>query len=149
VSVSFLFAGYCYSVEQSGRLLHAAVFVYEAGRYDVALGLALLGIEELGKGRLLRDLWKTGKPVDLAQVRAALEDHPTKFKAGQTLFPLTGTPGDALSVLVAAVTGNPPESAEFQQALAEIRDSALRRGKRTPYERLAAREGAFYVDPDP
>jgi AbiV family abortive infection protein len=149
VSALFLFKGYYYAVEQSGRLLHHATFLFEAGRYDVALGLALLGIEELGKGRICRDLWKAGKPVELAKLKATLEDHPAKLKAGQTRYPLTSIPGDALSGLLADVTGNPPHSSEFREAFVKLRDLALRRGKRTPYERLAARERAFYVDPDP
>src|SRR5260370_10896101 len=86
VAARFLLEGFWYSVEQSGSLLHDATALHEAGRYGTAAGLTLLGIEERGKGRILRDLWKVGTPVTLEQITHTLGDHPRTMKAGQHLF---------------------------------------------------------------
>jgi AbiV family abortive infection protein len=151
VSGRFLLEGFWYAVEQSGRLLHSATALYEAGHYGAAAGLALLGIEELGKGRILRDFWKedlAGTPVTLERITRTLEDHPRKLKAGQTIYAFTAAPGSAASDLVQnamAKVGTP----EAREAILKLADLALTLGKRTPHERHAARERAFYVDPNP
>lgn len=151
VSERFLLEGFWYSVEQSGRLLHQATALCEAGYYGTALGVALLGIEELGKGRILRDFWKqaqAGTPVTLERIRHTLDDHPRKLKAGQTIYPFTAAPGTVVADVVQKSLGNLDTPEARREAVVTLASFALELGKRTPHERHAARERAFYVDPD-
>ena len=54
-SAPFLLEGAWYAFEQSGRLLNDAVTLFDGGSHSTAAGIALLGREELGKGRILLD----------------------------------------------------------------------------------------------
>src|SRR6266566_893285 len=57
VSERVLLEGMWFSLEQCGRLLRDAVNLFEGGSDPTAVGLAMLAREEMGKARILRDLW--------------------------------------------------------------------------------------------
>jgi len=71
-----------FSLEQCGLLLRDAVNLYEGGSDATAVGLAMLAREEMGKARILRDLWRdlvnNDRQVDGDEVRKKLGDHENK-----------------------------------------------------------------------
>src|SRR5437867_12539698 len=87
ISEQLLLEGAWYSFEQCGILLRDAVALYERGSHSTAVGLALLAREEMGKARILLDLWRDvvnrGRKVSAAEVRRKLDDHEEKQRKGQ------------------------------------------------------------------
>lgn len=133
-----LMKGAWFALEQSGRLLQDAVLLYRADRLASAVGLALIARDELGKYRLLLDLWveaSGGRPVDTKRV---MELHLEK----QRRAALSATLGEGddderirkFEALKAARWGSP----EHQSAFESLGDAETRRNDR---------ERAFYVDP--
>jgi AbiV family abortive infection protein len=78
VSANVLLKGAWYGLEQSGHLLHNAVKLHSTRSFGTATALALLAREELGKYRILRDLWQRttkGEVFSVEDVRAAVVYH--------------------------------------------------------------------------
>ncbi len=151
VSARFLLEGFWYSVEQCGRLLHSAVTAYDAGDHSTGAGLALLAREELGKGRILLEMWEqqqTGKVIEIADVKAALEDHEDKQAAAQLSNTLTTSHGTYAGKLMQRMMAD-PTSEDGKAATAELDALMAKKAKRTPSDRHEARQRSFYVDPDP
>jgi AbiV family abortive infection protein len=57
VSADVLLKGGWYSIEECGRLLRSAVTLYSNKEYASGVALALLAREELGRYRILLELW--------------------------------------------------------------------------------------------
>jgi AbiV family abortive infection protein len=145
VSARFLLEGFWHSVEQCGRLLHSAVTVYNAGDYSTGAGLALLAREELGKGRILRGMWEqeqAGKVIEIADVRAALEDHEDKQAAAQLSNTLTASYGTYAGKLMQRMMAD-PTSEDGKAATAELDALMAKKAKRTPSDRHEARQRSF------
>jgi len=79
---SVLLEGVWFSLAQCGSLLSGAVTLYKAGNEPAAVGLAMLGREELGKYRLLLEQWreseKTGVGPTVGEVQAICAEHVEK-----------------------------------------------------------------------
>lgn len=89
-----------YAFEQAGFLLGSAVTLFDAGQCATAVGLALLAHEELGKHRILVDLWwetqTKGAQLSVGKIQKAYESHPEKQRRGNSasffaVFCLTGS----------------------------------------------------------
>jgi AbiV family abortive infection protein len=97
VPAAVLLKGAWYSVEQCGHLLHHAAILHRAKAYPTAAAVALLGREELGAYRFLREEWKkateTGVEPDADAIRDALQDHLLKQQRSVLGLTLTSMAG--------------------------------------------------------
>jgi AbiV family abortive infection protein len=154
VSARVLLEGMWYCLEQCGILLRDAVTLYERGSRATAVGLAMLAREEMGKARILRDLWREGRPVTADEVRAALDDHVEKQRMAQVSELWTaggrGTPSGETGVakLLRTITTAGHAPAEREAASRALEELGKRRQKRTPLDRHTMRMKAMYVDLD-
>lgn len=121
VNPNILLQGPWYCLEQCGLLLQAAVTLFEAQQYPTAAALALLAHEELGKYRILIDLWwettEKGAKLGMREVRDAYRDHVERQRRGQLSIVLKG---------IAVARDN-------------LFEFAKRKAKRTPDDRHRAR----------
>ena len=87
VSELILFKGAYYALEQCGLLLRHSAILHKEQVASTAAGLALLAREELGKYRILLDLWRkakdTGSCPSPEDIHHAIEDHVEKQKQAQ------------------------------------------------------------------
>jgi len=140
-----------FSLEQCGLLLRDAVNLYEGGSDATAVGLAMLAREEMGKARILRDLWRdlvnNDRQVDGDEVRKKLGDHENKQRKaqiGQALRFEHGTQGAALL----HTYHHASTMAEREAAWETLEDLIKPARKRMPVDRHKARMRALYVDLD-
>jgi AbiV family abortive infection protein len=143
-----LLQGAWYSLEQAGTLLDCAVQLYDAGEWSSALGLAMLGREELGRSRILRDCARDATPTNMspADVRARCNDHLTKQAKAVWSHTFTPARDSALGKAIIALTESPPASAEAAAAERVIRNAVKGQRRQLPYQRHDARMRSFYVD---
>jgi hypothetical protein len=57
VTAQTLWEGSWLALEQAGRLLRSASILWDSGDPSTAVAIAMLGREELGRSRLLRQPW--------------------------------------------------------------------------------------------
>jgi AbiV family abortive infection protein len=147
-----LMKGSWFALEQCGHLLQSAALLYRAGQHSCAVGLAMLAREELGRYRILRDLWheatETNRAFDAEEVRSRLDDHVEKQRAA--LFSLTyeALNDTHLAKLFTIIMRTPPSSPEHKAAREELEEFDKRRAKRIPHDRHEDRMKALYVDLD-
>src|SRR5882724_12865475 len=115
-SEAFLVRGAWYAFEQCGRLLHDAMSLYDSGSYSTAVGLAMLAREELGKGRILLDLWRNGQQVTIDQVTTKLEDHLVKQQSAQLSVSISVPRDSRLGQIMRRVFQAPAGTEEFDHA---------------------------------
>lgn len=145
-----LMRGAWYALQQAGFLLRHSTVLYEAEAYSTAVGVALLGREELGRYDILADLWrqtvKDCRTFAIAEVRAACEDHVEKQRRAQFSIVTRAEGTGGLATLLRKLLHAPvysPEARAARQTLDEVNE---RKRKRTPHDRHTARMRAFYVD---
>ena len=148
VAADVLLKGAWYSIEQCGCLLRDAVTLYSKQRYAGAVALALLAREELGRYRILLELWRkavNGKPVSVGNVRAASDDHVIKQRAAQLSVVYRAESGGIAELLRIRLNAGPgtPEWIKADEQLKQLDEKKL---KRTPYDRHSTRMRAMYVD---
>jgi AbiV family abortive infection protein len=150
VSVNVLLKGAWYALEQSGHLLHDAVKLHSARSFATAMALALLAREELGRYRILLELWQRttkGEVFSAEDVRAAYRDHGVKQR--RALLSMTyRTEGSTteLAELLRARIKTRPGTPEFRTVAEKLKQLDKRMRKRTPADRHAMRMSATYVD---
>jgi len=150
VTEQFLVRGAWYAFEQCGRLMHDAANLYDSGSYSTAVGLAMLAREELGKGRILLDMWRDGgAEVTLDKVTAKLDDHLSKQQSAQLSISISVPRDSRLGKIMRRVFEAPSGTTEFDRAMDEKEfQTALESvRRRTPSTRMDLRERGFYVDP--
>ena len=145
VSELILFKGAYYALEQCGLLLRHSAILHKEQVASTAAGLALLAREELGKYRILLDLWRkamdTGSCPSPEDIHHAIEDHVEKQKQAQlSVTNRMQGPGGLLDRLRSRIRCARQTTKAFEQL-----DKQKRR--RTPDDRHASRMRAFYVDP--
>lgn len=151
VSEAVLLEGSWYALEQAGRLLHAAVGVYDRGDPGTALALAMFGREELGRSRILRtlaDKVAAGASFSTAEVTKRCDDHVQKQRAGALSTTLRVVPPFQLAAALQARATSAPRSPEWVAASDVIRAASDAKAKRDPQDRHDKRENALYVDLD-
>jgi len=141
-----LLKGAFYALEQCGLLLRDATILYQNHAYANTVVLAGFAHEELGRHRILLDLWRhacAGKVVTAAQIRKACKEHETKQEAGMSGTTLKS----GISELLQAISSNHPSSSKFQDADAKLEKMIEAKRKRTPGDRHKQRMAALYVEP--
>jgi AbiV family abortive infection protein len=149
VSAKVLWQGAWYALEQAGRLLHSSVTLFEADDWSTATGIAMLGREELGRSRILRELAeKAGKGEALSRddVQAACEDHVTKQRAAVLSTTMKAANGTGLGDLLQARMSENPQSEKWRDADAKLKVVTDKKTKRLPTDRHEMRMQCFYVD---
>jgi len=144
VSELILLEGAYYALEQCGLLLHHSAILHKKHVASTAAGLALLAREELGKYRILLDLWRqakdTGNCPTPEEVHHAIEDHVEKQKQAQlSVTNRTPGPGGLLDLLRSRIRCAPQTTKAFEQL-------DKQKMNRTPDDRHSSRMRAFYVD---
>jgi AbiV family abortive infection protein len=152
VSETVLLEGSWYALEQAGRLIHAAVGVYDRGDPGTALALAMFGREEVGRSRILRTLADevaAGASFNAADVTKRCEDHVRKQREGASGTTLRVVPPPSqLSKAAQARFTSAPGSPESKAARDVISAAVTSKAKRDPHDRHDMREKALYVDLD-
>jgi AbiV family abortive infection protein len=147
-----LLLGALYALEQCGLLLNDAAALAERRRYPTAAGIALLAREEMGKHRMLLDLWRKsvgGAAITRKEVNTGLDNHKSKQdRANMSLF-YRGTRGDQIDQLVQARQNATPGTDDWRTADERLRRINKRRWQRQPGDRVNRRILAFYVDLGP
>ena len=152
VATSVLLEGVWYSLAHCGRLLSDAVTLYKVGSEQTAVGLAMLGREELGKYRLLLEQWreseKTGVYPSVEGVQDACAQHVEKQRKAVLSWSFTAEAGSGLDRAIRTQMKHKPQDAEYQQA-EQLLQTAIKAGlEAAPKDRHNVRMQAFYVDLD-
>jgi AbiV family abortive infection protein len=156
ISDRVLLEGAWFALEQCGVLLRDAVALYERESPVTALGLALLAREEMGKSRILLDVWRdvvnNGTTVRGEDIRKLTDDHVVKqTKAQVSLVQTVGEIGTEAGetgfakLLRTVVTSGHSES-EREEARQILDDVSERQRDRIPEDRHKIRMRALYVD---
>ena len=150
VTPQYLLQGTWYALEQCGLLLRDANELYRSNSYANALVLTAFAREELGRSSILSDLWRralAGENFTIAKIREACDDHVAKQRAGMLSVTITTDRESGLGKILKARMENPPQSAEWQKADAELKRIDELKKKRTPTDRHEKRMAALYVEP--
>jgi AbiV family abortive infection protein len=139
--------GAFYALEQCGLLLRDANILYRNRSYASTVALASFACEELGRHRILLDLWRRSRdgkePFTADQICDACDDHLTKQRKGMSGTTLKS----GINKLLQAISSNHPSSPEYQDADAKLRKIIEVKQKRTPGDRHDKRMAALYVEP--
>jgi AbiV family abortive infection protein len=144
-----LLLGSLYALEQCGLLLTDASALIEQSRYPTGAAVALLAREELGRSRILLELWRTsvgGTPITRQQVGDKCQDHVRKQQRAQLSLTYRTQRGDQLDTILRERLHSPAGSPEREAAQEKLRLLDERRAKRQPHERHGKRMAALYVD---
>jgi AbiV family abortive infection protein len=150
VTPQYLLQGAWYALEQCGLLLRDGNVLYRNSAYASAVVLTAFAREELGRSRILLDCWRrafAGEAFTVAQIQEACEDHVTKQRAGMLSLTMRADRESGLGKLLKARMENPPQSAEWQKADAELKRIDEMKKKRSPTDRHEKRMAALYVEP--
>lgn len=143
-----LLHGAFYALEQGGRLLHDAVYLFGQQRYASAAVLGVFAREEIGRFKILvqeRNEALNSGPRSVEEIRKRCSSHEHKLRnapAGMSLQYNANAPG--LEGLHADA-----QSTEFQEAHAILDKRMRRKAKRQPAHTHSTRTAALYVDVDP
>jgi AbiV family abortive infection protein len=150
VSSEHLVKGYALALEQCGLLLRDAVRLYESGSYATAVVLAAFAREELGRSKILLDFWRRrcgGQSVTVKQINAECGEHVDKQRAGMLSLTMRADRQTGLGKLLTDRMSNAPQSQEWRNADATLKQIDGTKAKRTPDDRHSARMRALYVEP--
>ena len=151
VSEQTLLEGSWHAFAQAGRLLRSAVQLFDAGDASSGLVLAMLGREELGRSRLLRDCSgevKAGKVFTPSEIKDKCGDHVTKQEASALSTVLRPSRDSALGKALLALNEHPHTSREYRDARKLLDTAYEAKTKRQPADRHDARCNSLYVDLD-
>ena len=151
VSGDVLLRGAWYAAQQGGYLFEHAVVLFDAGAYSSAVALALLGREQLGQYKILRDLWRNavaGAAVSPDEVRKACEDHVEKQRRGAGSLEYRTSLDTGFGKLLHSLFSLLPSSGPARKLRESIHKIDRQKTKRLPGERHAARMRSMYVDLD-
>jgi AbiV family abortive infection protein len=141
----YLLKGASYSLEQCGFLLRDATVLYRSGSYATVVVLVVLGREEMGRSKILLEMWKealAGKVFTIADINDRCRDHVRKQEMG-----MLSTTVRAASPVFARALQAPRETTWFRDARAIVDAVARVVARRTPTDRHQSRMAAQYVDP--
>jgi AbiV family abortive infection protein len=149
VAPDVLLLGALYALEQSYLLLTDAIALLEQRRYPTSAAIALLAHEEVGRHKILLDLWRrsaAGMLVTRAAVKEACDDHVEKQRRGGLSLLYRMQEGDQVHKLVLARQRLAPGSDERRAADNQLALIDQRRIRRQPTARHEKRMSASYVD---
>lgn len=151
LSAAALFQGSLYALQQCGLLLNDAICLFDDGRYVTSAGIAMLAREELGRHKILLELWReanNGVSPTVKQVRDRCKDHVTKQQAAQLSVTMTGSRDDQVGRLLWKKLEPKVGSPEFDADDDQLNVLTEHRKKTRPTARHTMRMKAFYVDLD-
>lgn len=150
VPAALLLRGTWYAIEQCGYLLQDAITLYRTAAYPSAIALAMIAREELGKYRILLDLWKNSTKTLISlgddDIRAACSDHVEKQRQAHLSVTFMAAADTRLDRLFRTRFKHKPQDREYKEADAEIQKFIQALSRRTPADRHAIRKSALYVD---
>lgn len=149
IAADVLLEGAWYSLEQCGHLLQSAAGLHAGRAYASAVALALLAREELGRYRILLDLWRQaakGKSISVEEVREACDDHVVKQREAQLSMVYRAEGPGGLVELLRARAKHLPGTPEYKKADEQMNKLDEVKLKRTPADRHSTRMRAMYVD---
>ena len=150
VTPAFVLEGALLALEQCGLLLRDAVHLYNRSSYATAVVLAAYAQEELGRERLLLDLWRrscSGIEVTIEQIEDVYADHERKQAAGMLSTGLMAEGSStSLGKLLHRRIHGPPYDAEWRDADSQLNELVARKQSRTPHDRHQQRMTALYVE---
>jgi AbiV family abortive infection protein len=150
LNTRYLLQGAWYALEQCGLLLRDGNVLYRNSAYANAVVLTAFAQEELGRSSILLDLWRralAGEHFTTAQIREACVNHVTKQRAGMLSLTMRADRESGLGKILKTRMENPPQSAEWQKADAELKRIDELKKKRIPTSRHEKRMAALYVEP--
>ena len=150
VSVETLCKGSWFALEQCGHLLRSAAEVFDSGDHATGVVLAMLGQEELGRSRILRDIATdaaAGKKFQPEDIQNACFDHVVKQKAAVLGITLNDPP-EPFRSLIKEMLGLTPGTEEYRRANDKLDEAIKAKAKRLPQDRHDMRTSALYVDLD-
>jgi AbiV family abortive infection protein len=151
VTKEFLLRGAAYALENSGVLLRDAVTLFDQGSFASAVVMALFGREELGKYRLLRQLYETvaaGGTVpieELTKKNGPLFDHTAKQEQATLSIVRRPEPGTRLDHLLREEMRLDLRSPERRKVDEELQQITAKLAKALPRQRHDIRMAKLYV----
>jgi AbiV family abortive infection protein len=112
--------------------------------------LAAFAREELGRSQILLGLWRrerAGEPVTVEQIDAACGEHIDKQRAGMLSMTMRADRQTGLGKILTDRMTNTPQSQQWKDADADLKQIDKKRAKSTPGERHNKRMAALYVEP--
>jgi AbiV family abortive infection protein len=149
VTENTLIEGVWFAMEQAGRLLGSAVFLYGTNDFGSAIALGMFAHEELGRSRILLDMADEvhrGATIDTEELRGRCNNHLEKQRRGAFSVTFRGSQGEPLTDALRATMKSIPGSAEYEVARAAIDEAAAASTKAQPMQRHSDRMGAVYLD---
>lgn len=149
VQADILLKGAWFSLEQCGHLLRNAVTLHAGKAYASSVALALLAREELGRYRILIELWRKaagGAAVTVDEVRASCDDHEVKQREAQLSITYRAEGSGRFAELLRTRIQARPGTPEFRNADEQLKHLDEIKLKRTPGDRHSTRMKALYVD---
>jgi AbiV family abortive infection protein len=150
VTPEYLLKGAAYALEKCGLLLRDGNILYRSGSYASVVVLTAFAREELGRSQIYFDLRQralAGEAFTIKQIREACDDHVAKQRAGMLSFAVRTDREPGLGKILEARMKNPPQSSEWQEADAKLKQIMETKKKRTPGDRHKKRMAALYVEP--
>jgi AbiV family abortive infection protein len=150
VTSEYLVKGYALALEQCGLLLRDAVRLYEDGSYATAVVLAAFAREELGRSKILLDLWRNqrgGQSVTVEQIDAACGEHVDKQRAGMLSMTMRADRQTGLGKILTDRMTSTPQSQKRKDADAALKQIDDKKARRTPDDRHSTRMRSLYVEP--
>lgn len=153
ISLRSLMEGSIFALEQGGLLLHDSVFLYRSEKFSSACALALFAIEEIGRSRLLHQLWeeiaaKNEGQVTAQAIRRKCDNHIFKQFKGLTTPMLYIEKKNKKMYELFEATLVERATSESWRASAELHEVAKRLQRKLPKLRHEWRQKSLYVEPD-
>lgn len=150
VKAQFLLDGASFALKRCGELLTDSRMLFQEQRYATSLGLAALAREELGRARMLKEIWQATKEegsISLNEVINKCEDHQTKQEYGQISVVIKWSNKGELGEIGNTLLSGNTQAPEFATAQSKMKQLSQKKKKRTPLDRHMLRTQAFYVEP--
>jgi AbiV family abortive infection protein len=145
-----LLEGAAFAQEQCGLLLNDGTILFNSGSYASALLLAAFAREELGRSRILFDLYlavvEKGETLTEKDVQRKCADHVTRQVKALLSIVQRADANTTAGKLMKTVLSEKPMTQVYKEADAKLEEVGRRIAKRAPQERHDARKKSLYVD---
>jgi AbiV family abortive infection protein len=148
VTPQFILKGAAYALEQCGLLLRDANTLYRNRAYANTIVLTAFAREELGRYRLLLDFWReasAGQTFTIDELKSG--DHVEKQRAGMLSTVIRADRDSGVGKVLNARMKSLPQSEQWKEANAALKQIDESKKKRTPTDRHEERQKALYVGP--
>jgi AbiV family abortive infection protein len=152
VTPQYLLTGAVLALEQCGLLLRDANHLYRLGSYATAIAVAAHAHEEIGRYKILLELWRrtlAGEAFTVKDIQKTCSKHVKKQREGLLAITFTddGGRGSKLGKLIRAHMEAPMQSPERQKLETELDHTIAELKKSLPSDRHKMRMLGLYVQP--